>query len=63
MSVSLQLSCSRSEKLAMQNVSGESDPVEVQKYQLDGVKMCCLHHTEGHNSPFSNYDYKRECWC
>ena len=38
MSGSLQLSCSSSEKLAMQNLSGESDPVEVQKYQLDGVK-------------------------
>ena len=34
---SLQLSCSSSEKLAMQNLSRESDPVEVQKYQLDGV--------------------------
>ena len=38
MSGSLQLSHSSSEKLAMQNLSGESDPVEVQKYQLDGVK-------------------------
>ena len=38
MSGSLQLSHSRSEKLALQNLSGESDPVEVQKYQLDGVK-------------------------
>ena len=38
MSRSLQLSCSSSEKLAMQNLSGESDPVEVWKYQLDGVK-------------------------
>ena len=38
MSGSSQLSCSSSEKLAMQNLSGESDPVEVQKYQLDGVK-------------------------
>ena len=38
MSGSLQLSHSSSEKLVMQNLSGESDPVEVQKYQLDGVK-------------------------
>ena len=38
MSGSLQLSHSSSEKLAMQNLSGESDPVEVWKYQLDGVK-------------------------
>ena len=38
MSGLLQLSCSSSEKLAMQNLSGESDPVEVWKYQLDGVK-------------------------
>ena len=38
MSGSLQLSCSNSEQLAMQNLSRESDPVEVQKYQLDGVK-------------------------
>ena len=38
MSGSLQLSRSNSEKLAKQNLSGESDPVEVQKYQLDGVK-------------------------
>ena len=35
---SLQLSRSSSEQLAMQNLSGESDPVEVWKYQLDGVK-------------------------
>ena len=38
MSGSLQLSHSSSEKLALQNLSGESDPVEVQKYQLDGAK-------------------------
>ena len=38
MSGLLQLSCSSSEKSAMQNLPGESDPVEVQKYQLDGVK-------------------------
>ena len=38
MSGSLQLSHSSSEKLAKQNLPGESDPVEVQKYQLDGVK-------------------------
>ena len=37
MSGLLQLSHSISEKLAMQNLPGESDPVEVQKYQLDGV--------------------------
>ena len=38
MSGSLQLSCSSSEKLAKQNLPGESDPVEVRKYQLDRVK-------------------------
>ena len=38
MSGSLQLSRSSSEKLALQKLSGESDPVEVQKHQLDGVK-------------------------
>ena len=38
MSGSLQLSHSSSEKLTLQDLSGESDPVEVQKYQLDGVK-------------------------
>ena len=38
MSGSLQLSHNSSEKLKMENLSGESDPVEVQKYQLDGVK-------------------------
>ena len=38
MSGLLQLSHSSSEKLALQNSSGESDPVEVQKHQLDGVK-------------------------
>ena len=38
MSGLLQLSHSSSEKLAKQNLPGESDPVEVWKYQLDGVK-------------------------
>ena len=38
MSGSLQLSHNSSEKLKMENLSGESDPVEVQKYKLDGVK-------------------------
>ena len=38
MSGSLQLSCSSSEKLEIENFSRENDPVEVQKYQLDGVK-------------------------
>ena len=38
MSGSLQLSHSSSEKLALQKLSGESDPVEVQKHQLDGIK-------------------------
>ena len=38
MSGSLQLSRSSSEKLVKHNLSGESDPVEVQKYQLDEVK-------------------------
>ena len=35
---SLQLSCSSSEKLKIENSSRENDPVEVQKYQFDGVK-------------------------
>ena len=45
MSGSLQLSHSSSEKLAKQNLPGESDPVEVQKYWLDGVKgvVCTTH--------------------
>ena len=38
MSGSLQLSCSSSEKLKIENFSRENEPVEVQKYQLDGVK-------------------------
>ena len=38
MSGLVQLSRSSSEKLALQNLSRESDPVEVQKHQLDGVK-------------------------
>ena len=38
MSDSLQLSCSSSEKLKVENSSREKDPVQVQKYQLDGVK-------------------------
>ena len=45
MSGSLQLSHSSSEKLAKQNLPGESDPVEMRKHQLDGVKgaVCTLH--------------------
>ena len=38
MSGSLQLSCSSSEKLKVENFSRENDPVEVWKYHLDGVK-------------------------
>ena len=38
MSGLLQLSCSSSEKLKVENSSREKDPVEVWKYQLDGVK-------------------------
>ena len=38
MSGSLQLFHSSSEKLKLENFSGEDDPVEVWKYQLDGVK-------------------------
>ena len=38
MSGSLQLSHSSSEKLTVENSSRKKDPVEVQKYQLDGVK-------------------------
>ena len=36
--VGSKLSCSSSEKLANQNLPGESDPVEVWKHHLDGVK-------------------------
>ena len=38
MSGSLQLYHSNSDKLKIENSSRESDPVEVQKFQLDGVK-------------------------
>ena len=38
MSGLLQLSCSSSEKLKLENFSRENDPVEVQKYQLESVK-------------------------
>ena len=38
MSRLLQLSCSSSDKLKLENSSRENDPVEVQKSQLDGVK-------------------------
>ena len=38
MSGSLQLSGSSSDKLKLENSSQESDPVEEQKFQLDGVK-------------------------
>ena len=38
MSGLLQLSHSSSDKLKVENFFGENDPVEVQKYQLDGVK-------------------------
>ena len=34
----LQLSHNSSAKLKLENFSRENDPVEVQKYQLDGVK-------------------------
>ena len=45
MSGSLQLSHSSSEKLKIENFSRENDPVEVQKYQLDGVKAA-VHTTQ-----------------
>ena len=38
MSGLLQLSHSSSEKLKLENYSGENDPVEAWKYQLDGIK-------------------------
>ena len=63
MSGSLQLSHSSSEKSAMQNLSGESDPVEVWKYQLDGVKGAVCTTQKVTIPPFSNHDYKRKCWC
>ena len=63
MSGLLQLSHSSSEKLKMENPSGESDPVEVRKYQLDGVKGA-VHTTQKVTIPtFSNYDRKGKCWC
>ena len=52
MSGLLQLSCSSSEKLALQKLSGESDPVEVQKHQLDGVKGS-VHTTQKVTIPLS----------
>ena len=45
MSGLLQLSCSSSEKLKTENSSRENDPVEVWKYQLDGVKSA-VHTTQ-----------------
>ena len=63
MSGSLQLSHSSSEKLALQNLSGESDPVEVQKYQLDGVKGAVCTTQKVTIPPISNYDHKGKCWC
>ena len=52
MSGLLQLSHNGSEKLTMQNLSGDSDPVEVQKYQLDGVKGA-VHTTQKVTIPLS----------
>ena len=63
MSGSLQLSCSSSEQLVMQNLSGESDPVEVWKYQLDGVKGAVCTTQKVTIPPFSNHDCKRKYWC
>ena len=63
MSGSLQLSRSSSEKLTVQNISGDSDPVEVQKYQFDGVKGAVCTTQKVTNSTFSNLNYKRKCWC
>ena len=54
MSGLLQLSCGSSDKSQMTkgdtSSSQESDPVEVQKFQLKDVKGSGLHHTEGHHS-------------
>ena len=49
---SLQLSHGSSGKLAKQNLSGESDPVEVQKYQLDGVNGAVALHRRSQSPHF-----------
>ena len=57
MSGLLQLSRSSSEKLKMENLSGENDPVEVWKYQLDGVKGA-VHTTQVTIPPFQTISIK-----
>ena len=59
MSGSLQLSHSSSEKLVMQNISEDSDPVEVQKYQLDGVKGAVCTTQKVTIPPFQTMTIKR----
>ena len=59
MSGLLQLSHSSSEQLVMQNLSGESDPVEVQKYQLDGVKGAVCTTQKVTIPPFQTMTIKR----
>ena len=61
MSGSLQLSLRSSEKLKVENSSREKDPVEVWKYQLDGVKVLFAPHRRS-QSHFPNYKYKGKCW-
>ena len=58
MSGLLQLSRSSSEKLAKQNLPGESDPVEVQKHQLDGVKGAVHTTQKGTIPPFQTMTLK-----
>ena len=52
MSGLLQLSHSSSEKLKIENFSRENDPVEVQKYHLDGVKVLFAPHRRSQFHPF-----------
>ena len=57
MSGSLQLSCSSSEKLKIENFSREKELVEVQKYQLDGVKGAVCTTQKVTIPPFQNHKY------
>ena len=54
----LQLSHSSSDTLKTENSSRESDPVEVQKFQLDGVKGA-VHTTQVTIPPFQTLNIKQ----
>ena len=58
MSGLLQLSHSSAEKLTVENFSREKDPVEVQKYQLDGVKGAVLTTEKVTIPPFQTINIK-----